>query len=98
MTITAHNKGTQSCEMAINKWGSTGSTKFYTLKPSCKETWARTDWRGFVLSVRFRGSVSPYFVLPSSTIEFNDGNIIIDGKAPTILRASSSADKITMET
>jgi hypothetical protein len=79
MSITVTNKGTLPAEFAINRWGSGGSEDYFRVLPSKSESWYRTDGRGFVMSVRYKGSMRPYYVQAGDSIEFIDGQVKIHG-------------------
>jgi hypothetical protein len=79
MAIEITNNGRSAAEFAINRWGSDGSTDYFEVVPGKSESWDRTDVRGFVMSVRYNGSVHPYYVQAKSMIEFKDGQVKIGG-------------------
>jgi len=83
MGITVTNNSSNKIEVAINKWGNDGDTSFFSIGKEKKETWDRSDSRGFVLSLKRSGTQKPYYVQADSLIavgntDVKDGDRIID--------------------
>jgi hypothetical protein len=74
MSIKVTNSASQEIKVAINIWGTDGSTDYFRLKVGSHDTWDRTDERGFVMVVRKTASQLPYYVQPNSDI------IVLDDK------------------
>ena len=52
--INVKNTNSDSMDVAINRWVSEGSTDFFKISSGEKETWDRTDERGFVMVITNR--------------------------------------------
>tara|TARA_B110000240_G_scaffold163490_1_gene183467 strand:- start:250 stop:528 length:279 start_codon:yes stop_codon:yes gene_type:complete len=76
--ITVNNVNKDSMDVAINRWGSDGSTDFFTISSEEKETWDRTNGMGFVMVITNRGdsrnSGSYWFVKNNATITISSLN------------------------
>ncbi|WP_343605757.1 hypothetical protein [Fluviicola sp.] len=73
MSITVNNNTAEPIKVSINQWGNDGTTTYFTINPNGRESWNRTDNRGFVMYVSeshadFDG---PYYVLAGSNVTFN---------------------------
>ncbi len=74
MTITVSNASTVEIRVAINQWGSDGSTDFYTIGISDNESWNRSDPKGFLMVVRQSGHANTtYFVKADDQITIREG-------------------------
>jgi hypothetical protein len=78
MTISVQNTCEGSIEVAINLWGETGHTKFYTIESGNSEYWDRSDGRGFIMRVKTLGSAgvdAPYYVYADSNVVVTDSSV-----------------------
>jgi len=73
--ITVKNTSGAPIEVSINRWGTGGSTEFFTIQDGKDENWDRTDDRGFVMSVNKSGTTTPYYVLYNSNIDITKGTV-----------------------
>jgi hypothetical protein len=86
MKITVNNKTDSTINVSINRWGTSGKTKYYEIKADHSEDWDRSDDRGFVMYLKESGSIDgPYYVRTGDpkVVTFNkdstvDGAIEID--------------------
>lgn len=57
-------------KVAVNKWGDSGSTTYYTKEKNSSGSWSRSDSRGFVMMIeRPNQQARPYYVLAKSYVE-----------------------------
>ncbi|OWY38925.1 hypothetical protein CEK28_10375 [Xenophilus sp. AP218F] len=81
MSIKVTNNSNETYQVAINQWGTGGDTSYFTLTPGKSDSWDRTDFRGFVLSLQARGKSTAYIVFPEDDISINESNVTANGKA-----------------
>lgn len=73
--ITVNNHSGVRLYACINQWGDSGKTGWF--KFDKRETWSRTDSRGFVLGVSKSASgsnPSMYYVKAGGTVNIEDAN------------------------
>ncbi|MBD7911164.1 MULTISPECIES: hypothetical protein [Clostridium] len=66
--IKVSNNAGVPIEVAINKWGKSGSTDFWKMENNHTDTWDRTDSRGFLMVVKINDQEKTYFIGPNSNI------------------------------
>ena len=85
MGISVKNNSSNKIEVAINQWGNDGQTGYFALSVDGSDTWNRSDSRGFVLSLRKRGTEKPYYVQSDSSIVVGNTEVKDNGRILTPL-------------
>jgi hypothetical protein len=73
------NSSAREIKVAINHWGKDGSTDYFTIPSGGKESWDRSDERGFVMVVKKGGSQLPYYIYFDSEIIVHDDKVTDKG-------------------
>lgn len=66
--IHVNNACSGTLRVAVDHWGKSGNTSPFEIAPSETEVWDRSDPRGYVMSVQYRGYIGPYVVGPGNTV------------------------------
>lgn len=78
--ITVNNSTGKSIDVAINRWGTGGSTEFFTISSGSNGTWNREDGRGFVMVItkknEDRRTGTYWFVRYNANIRVNSLNSV----------------------
>lgn len=80
MTIKVTNNSNETYQVAINQWGTGGDTSYFALTPGKNDSWDRTDFRGFVMSLQVRGKSTAYIVFPEDNISITENGVTANGK------------------
>lgn len=85
MSIQVVNDALRTIEVSINEWGD-AKTGYYSISPNGRESWSRSDSRGFVMYVKGSNSGNgPWYVKAGSVIKFHEnGTITTQGTARQI--------------
>ncbi len=62
------NNTSAKISVAVSRWGADGNTDYYSIECGKDDTWARSDERGFIMSIRAKTSTHSYFVKYNSDI------------------------------
>ncbi|BCH58491.1 hypothetical protein [Agrobacterium vitis] len=81
MAITVFNSSNFNIKASINHWGTGGSTSSYDIAPRGKDSWGRSDDRGFVLFIESNGRKGSYLVWKDSTVTVENNEVRVDGVA-----------------
>lgn len=77
--VTVTNNTSSKVEVAVNQWGNDGDTNYFSIGSNGgKETWSRSDGRGFIMSLKYQGETLPYYIFSDSNITIGSDGVIRD--------------------
>jgi hypothetical protein len=80
MSISVGNEGVASLQVSINRWGTSGSTDYFSVTSGAPSSWNRTDDRGFVMAIKRDGTEGKYYVRAGTSIVISRDKVTADGR------------------